>query len=303
VLRGVEPAQNLWNMYEDLGLRVWGGYWGQDAAQALGECGKFDIIIAVNVLPHVPNPQDFMEACKLMLDSTTKGSGIYIQTSQCDMFENGEFDAVYHEHHSYFTASSFGTLAYGTGLEIKEACKVPIHSMSFLFRLGPMTGNGHCDALFDLIEEENAGGWHTVDGYRIWAADAEICKADLLIKLEDYKEQGHALVGYGASAKCNTVFNYIRSDLDFIVDDNPAKWGLYTPGRNIPIVSPDDARLKGTHVTWVMTTWNFKDEIKAKIYQLSKHYSWPIYLINYIPEVTVEPLIDYGRSKTEDTLS
>ncbi|HYT46388.1 MAG TPA: methyltransferase domain-containing protein, partial [Methylomirabilota bacterium] len=181
VVNGVEPAMNLIEICESRGLNekndseVYGGYWSIKMAQDLltWEHTKYDIIIAINVLPHVPNPVDFMEACKLMLDPTTKGSGIYIQTSQCDMFKNGEFDAIYHEHHSYFTVSSFGTLAYASGLEIKSARKVPIHSMSFLFNLGPMSGCGHSNDLYDMLEVENAEGWHTVERYKEWASEVD----------------------------------------------------------------------------------------------------------------------------------
>lgn len=298
---GVEPAQNLWSMCEGLGLRVWGGYWDKEAAKTLGECGKFDIIIAVNVLPHVPNPVEFMEACKLILDSSTKGSGIYIQTSQCDMFKNGEFDAIYHEHHSYFTVSSFGTLAYAANLEIKEAKKVPIHSMSFLFKLGPMTGQGHSDSLYNLLEEENAEGWHTVERYKEWAGKAESKRTAFKAFVAQCKKTDRKLVGYGASAKANTVLNYFGVSLDFIVDDNPMKWGLLTPGRDIPIVEPRELSKLQRPAAIVLTAWNFKEEILEKVRTLMpKHFSWPYYVMTYIPEVKIEGLFDYGGPKTKN---
>lgn len=301
---GVDPALNLVELCKQENIPVWPDYWDEDVAKKLIELhGRFDIVIAINVLPHVPNPQEFMRACRLVLDSSTKGSGIYVQTSQCDMFKNGEFDAIYHEHHSYFTASSFGTLAYGAGLEIVDVKKIPIHSMSFLFQIGKMSGTGHCDKLFSLLEEENAAGWHDLETYKAWGAETYSKRAAFKALLETYRKNGYRLVGYGASAKANTVLNFFDLSLDFIVDDNPLKWGLLTPGRDIPIISPDADVIKGTYVTWVMTAWNFQEEILNKIRETRKWYSWPEFVLSYIPKVDVEALFSYGRCETEDNLS
>ncbi len=290
---GVEPAKNLANLCREKDLDVLCNYWGKATADDLRHVGdQFDIVIAVNVLPHVPNPLEFMEACKSVLDpaAVKLGGGIYVQTSQCNMFQNGEFDAIYHEHHSYFTVSSFGTLAYGACLEIKEASKVPIHSMSFLFKLGPMTGNGHCDALYDLLEEENAGGWHTVQQYHNWADGVEIIKQQFNTMLDSFNSKGWKTIGYGASAKCNTALNYFGRGLDYIVDDNHRKWGLYTPGTNIRIVSPGFLVSEVGEIALVMTSWNFKDEIIERVKALRPYGT--DYALSYIPEVKLECLYD-----------
>lgn len=291
---GVDPAQNLVALCEERGLEVYGGYWDQKMAGDLAswEHLEVDIIIAVNVLPHVPNPLEFLQACKVVLDpkAAKLGGGIYIQTSQSDMFRNGEFDAIYHEHHSYFTASSFGTLAYAAGLDIAEASTVPIHSKSFLFKLAPMRGSGHCDGLYTLLEDENAGGWHTIEKYREWARNVAFTKQEFKNVLESFNEKGWITVGYGASAKCNTAFNYFGCNLDYIVDDNPGKWGLKTPGTNISIVSPEHLVNAGPGLAIVMTAWNFKEEIIEKIKDLRPQVQ--DYVISYIPEVKLECLYD-----------
>ena len=129
---GIDPAKNLRSISESRNLNVDVSFWDNESAMRIGSNKKFDIVIAVNVFPHVPNPVSFLDNCKKVLSENGK---IYIQTSQCDMFRNGEFDAVYHEHVSYFTAKSFGILANSIGLRITNFNKVPIHSMSYIFEL------------------------------------------------------------------------------------------------------------------------------------------------------------------------
>ena len=293
---GVEPAQNLLEYYKDLSIPVYNCYWNNETADTILEDeGKFDVVIAVNVLPHVPNPQAFLEACRLMVDpnGVKQGGGVYIQTSQCDMFKNGEWDAIYHEHHSYFTASSFGTLAYGAGMEIMEASKVPIHSMSFLFKLRPMSGEGHCDSLYAMLEEEVEGGWGKVETYKEWAKKVDNDKKDLLANLQMYKTKGWSIVVYGASAKFSTVSNYLELNADYAVDDNHLKWGLYTPGRDIKIRSPEWLVGEGPLLI-IMGAWNFSKEIEQRIKALRpedlKDYGRPTMLLSYIPKVELKEL-------------
>lgn len=296
---GVDPAVNLAKMCGDKGLHVLAKYWDHHTAQHLLFAGKFDVVIAVNVLPHVPDPKKFVEACGMILDpaAVKKGGGIYIQTSQCDMFKNGEFDAIYHEHHSYFTVSSLGTLSYETGMDIKEMLKVPIHSKSLLFKLVPHDGEGACDDFYKLLAEENEWGWHTLKRYKDWGGSALSARDAFKDLLKAHPPKKRLLVGYGASAKANTVLNFFDLSLDYMVDDSEMKWGLLTPGRNIPIISPDSSLLKGNQVMWVMTAWNFKEEIIKKLHAVTMRgiYSWPELVLSYIPEVKVEVLHELRR--------
>jgi hypothetical protein len=84
---------------------------------------------AQNVLAHVGAPLAFMKACQRAMGLQTR---LYIQTSQCDVFLLGQFDTVYHEHVSFFTAHSFQALAKLAGLRILNFEITPIHGGSCL---------------------------------------------------------------------------------------------------------------------------------------------------------------------------
>ena len=87
---------------------VYIGFWGVDTFPLLPSPDSLDVIIAQNVLAHVDNPVQFLRACAAVMGTQTK---LYIQTSQCEMYETGQFDTVYHEHVSFFTAHSFRKIA------------------------------------------------------------------------------------------------------------------------------------------------------------------------------------------------
>lgn len=268
---GVDPAENLKQLSEEKGVPVVNEFWNTKVAKSLKK--KFDLVLAINVLPHVPDPVDFLNACKLVSDK------IYIQTSQCSMFKNREFDAIYHEHRSYFTAESLRVLASKVGLIITDFKLLDIHSQSFGIILEPK-GEMSLSLLAYLETEEE---YHDFSAYEAFASQSIENANRLKAVVHDFKRQGYKVIGYGASAKGNTVLGFTGIELDYIVDDNPLKHNLLTPGTNIPILSPDVLTNETEPVAILMLAWNFSTEIEQKISKLLNvnHY----HLIKLFPEV------------------
>ena len=85
--------------------------------------------------------------------------------------------------------------------------------------------------------------------------------------LDDFKSQGYTLVGYGAAAKGMTLLNFGNIKLDFVIDDNSLKQGLYTPGTGCPIVGVEHLNqyTSSDRLLFVPLAWNFFREIKTRI--------------------------------------
>ena len=258
---GVDPAQNIRELSEKRGLDVYVNYWNNDFADKIKyQKGTFDLILAFHVLPHVEDPNDFIASCaKVLSDNGT----IFIQTSQCDMFLNNEFDVIYHEHSSYFTGRSILKLARNHGLFVSSIIKTDIHSKSFLFSL---TKNPSDETeLNSLISDESQNGIYTVEKYEAFARKAAETKQKLLDNLNRFRKEGYVLIGYGAAAKGNTLLNYMQFELDFIIDDNYLKWDYLTPGMDIPIRSIDLLRDPINKICFVPLAWNFYKEIRERV--------------------------------------
>jgi hypothetical protein len=122
-----------------------------------------------------------------------------------------------------------------------------------------------------------------------FAEKAKKVVSSLKSELDNFKS--YFKIGYGAAAKGNTLLNFGEIDLDYIVDDNPLKQGLYTPGRKIKIVSLDEAlKLAGDKtIVWIPLSWNFFDEIKERIKNKCTNSS---VFIKYFPslEIIKEPI-------------
>lgn len=279
---GVDPARNIRELSEARGLDVYVDYWDKSFAQKVqSEKGKFDLVMAFHVLPHVQDPNDFIASC---VDVLSDNGSIFIQTSQCDMFLNNEFDVIYHEHSSYFTGRSILQLARNHGLYVSSIVKTDIHSKSFLFSLTKQI----CDEaqLNQLIADETTAGIYTEEKYHAFARKAAETKQKLIDNLTRFRKEGYVLIGYGAAAKGNTLLNYIQFELDFIIDDNPMKWDYLTPGMNIPIRSIELLKDPINKICFVPLAWNFYKEIKERINAVrdTKNDTF----IKYFPEYSEE---------------
>lgn len=258
---GVDPAKNIRELSEQRGLDVYVDYWDHKFSEKVRqEKGKFDLVLAFHVLPHVQDPNDFIASCVNVLSDDGK---IFIQTSQCDMFLNNEFDVIYHEHSSYFTGNSILKLARNHNLYVSSIVKTDIHGKSFLFSLTKKP----CDEaeLKELIFNETADGIYTREKYLRFANKAAETKQRLLDNLTRFRKDGYVLIGYGAAAKGNTLLNYIQLELDFIIDDNYMKWDYLTPGMNIPIRSIDLLKEPINKICFVPLAWNFYKEIRERV--------------------------------------
>lgn len=272
---GVDPAQNLSDRARLVADETHCAYWGDAAASAIA--GSFDAIVAQNVFAHVDDAVGFLASCKRVMTDDTR---LYIQTSQADMYKRHEFDTIYHEHVSFFCAHSLKTVAARVGLTVQDVFKDPIHGTSYIFVLGKKaTGSRAIDALIAAEAQEGRHDWAT---YEAFGARAR----QIVASLRDFvASQTVPVVGYGAAAKGNTLLNFGAIDLDWIVDDNPLKIGLRTPGRSTAIRGPESLDEAGDELVIVPLAWNFFDEIKQRVRQ--RRPEGRDLFVQYFPEMTV----------------
>ncbi len=254
---GVDPAENLLERSRATGATVVCDYWNVESAARMGR--TFDVLIAQNVFAHVSDPLGFLSACAQVMHS---GSKLLIQTSQADMFDAGQFDTVYHEHISFFSANSLRALARRADFVLEDIFITPVHGGSYVFVLSRV---GDEQAAQARLEKEEKAGRTDLALYRQFADTARKAVAELKKTVDAYRAKGVPVIGFGAAAKGNTLLNFGRITLDYIVDDNPLKHDLYTPGMNIPIYAPARLSQEPDDVVVVPLAWNFFNEIYRNV--------------------------------------
>lgn len=243
---------------------------------------RVDIITAQNVFAHNDYPLDFLLQCKeIMHDSSV----LFIQTSQADMVLNNEFDTIYHEHLSFFCANSMNELAKRAGLHLIDITKTPIHGNSYVFVFSKTPRR--TDRVQQVLDQERQAGLQDPLTYDEYARRARQVVEDLKNTIREYRGQGYVIAGYGAAAKGMTLINFGDLYLDFIIDDNPLKQGLFCPGSHIPVESIDILdQCDDLKVVFIPLAWNFFKEISGKI-KAKRNKTGDVF-VRYFPSLSIE---------------
>ena len=277
---GVDPAENL-HPLSNANHEVVCDYFKEKYVYHY-KMKQLDIITAQNVFAHNDYPLEFLQQCR---DIMHDASVLFIQTSQADMIKNNEFDTIYHEHLSFFNASSMSALARRAGLHLIDIRKTPIHGNSYMFVFKKTAEDtSKVDA---VLAEEREQGLQDMNTYLAYADRAATIVEDLKQTIMHYRTMDYLIVGYGAAAKGNTLLNFGEVHLDYIIDDNPLKQGLYSPGMStpvVPIAKLDD--YAETKVAFVPLAWNFFTEIRKNI--KNKRDREGDVFIRYFPTIKVE---------------
>ena len=277
---GVDPAENL-HPLSSANHDVVCDYFTDKYAYHYGS-KNLDIITAQNVFAHNSYPLEFLKQCKEIMHDA---SVLFIQTSQADMIRNNEFDTIYHEHLSFFNASSMSALAHRAGLYLIDIRKTPIHGNSYMFVFKKTAEDtSKVDA---VLAEERAIGLQDMNTYLAYADRASTIVEDLKQTIMHYRMLDYLIVGYGAAAKGNTLLNFGEVHLDYIIDDNPLKQGLYSPGMSTPVVPIGMLdQYAETKVAFVPLAWNFFTEIRKNI--KGKRDREGDVFIKYFPTISIE---------------
>lgn len=244
---------------------------------------EFDTIVAQNVFAHNLDAKKFLDDCeKLMHDD----SYLFIQTSQAEMILNNQFDTIYHEHISFFNINSFNELTKRTGLNLVDVIKTPVHGISYLFILSKKQIRNN--RIKNLIDLEGLQGLYSKETYKTYKKKVNSVVEDFKSSIKSHRDSGYKIVGYGAAAKGMTFLNFANVKLDYIVDDNPLKQNLYTPGTNIEIKDSESikAHREDEKILFVPLAWNFYQEIKENI--LSVRDNKNDRFLKYFPSIKTE---------------
>lgn len=286
---GIEPAANIARVAEEKGIPSIVKFFSIQTAKELVLHGKqADLLLGNNVLAHVPNLNDFIAGMKIIL----KPSGVLTMEFPhvLQLIEQNQFDTIYHEHFSYFSFLTVEKIFTAHNLTLFDVEELPTHGGSL--RIYAKHDNVALPAIstrvYQLKEKEFAAGLHKIETYVTFSEKVKATKRKLLSFMLSAKAEGKTIVGYGAPAKGNTLLNYCGIGTDFIdytVDRNPYKQGLYLPGTHIPICHPDT--IQQTKPDYVLILpWNLKEEIMEQMAFIGE---WGGQFVVPIPEVTIIP--------------
>jgi len=284
---GIEPTASTAAAARAKGIPIIEQFFGLQLAKELVDQGKqADLMVANNVLAHVPDINDFVAAFALLLKP--QGVATFEFPHLLKLVGGNQFDTIYHEHFSYLSLTAVSYIFFANGLVLFDVEEIFTHGGSLrVFAQRRDTGQQpRAEMVDELLRREVQLGMLDANYYKGFQARADKVKNRLVTFLLDVKHQGKTIAAYGAAAKGNTLINYsgVRSDLlPFVVDRNLAKQGKYMPGSRIPIV--DESWLRQEKPDYVVILpWNLKSEI---VNQLAYIQNWGGQFVIAVPQLDV----------------
>ena len=282
---GIEPTTSTAEAARTKGIEVVEDFFGIKLAEELVLQGKqADLMVANNVLAHVPDINDFVSGFTVLLKPN--GVATFEFPHLLRLVADNQFDTIYHEHYSYLSLTSVKRVFDYNGLSVFDVEELSTHGGSLrVYAQRKDEGDKEISQRISLLlAREESEGIATPEYYRGFQEKANRVKNDFLLFLIEANRTGKTVVGYGAAAKGNTLLNYagVSTDLlSYVVDRNPVKQGKFLPGSRIPIY--DEQKLKLSQPDYVVIfPWNIHSEV---IEQLSYITEWNGQFVTVVPRL------------------
>lgn len=265
---GFEPARNLEVFGKEGTTKIIVDFFNHQAWQQVAGQAKAKIITAIGMFYDLDDPNTFVSDVVKCLDD----EGIFIIQMMYLPFalEKNAFDGICHEHLEYYSLSSLEFLLKRHGLEVFDVEKrehinegsVRVFIRKIEHGKGLNISSGAEMRVQDLRLKEKTMGLNDRPVYDALVKRIENAKNEVVNLIKTEVAKGKKVHGYAASTKGNTTLQYygLGSDLvEVIADRNPYKFGTFTAGTFIPVVSEEDSRKMKPDYYFVLA-WHFLPE-------------------------------------------
>ena len=262
---GFEPSKNVADEAMVNNVPTINKFFNKDNIRNLNEyLGKTDLIIASNVICHIPDLNNLIETIDLLL--TNNGTFIFEEPYLGSMFEKISYDQIYDEHIYMFSASSILKIFNRYDFELVDVLPQSTHGGSMRYIIKRKNKSNISNGLRSVISYELKNRLDKLDACIEFKKNCEISKKNIKDKIIKLKDQKKTISGYAATSKSTTILNYCdinKNYIDYICDTTKEKIGRFSPGMHIPIVNMKHFYENKTDCIYLFA-WNHKEEILNK---------------------------------------
>ena len=261
---GVEPSKNVADLALKNNIPTINEFFNTNNAKKLKKfIGNTDLICASNVICHVPDLNNLIEAVDLLLNKD--GIFVFEEPYLGSMFEKVSYDQIYDEHIFIFSASSISKIFAKFNFFLIDAIPQITHggSMRYVLKRFKNSENENLKKIFNYENEKNL---NKIDSCLKFKKNCELSRENILNKIKTFKDKGKTICGYAATSKSTTILNYCNigtNYIDFICDTTKEKIGKFSPGKHIPIKDMNYFHKNMSDCIYLFA-WNHKEEIFNK---------------------------------------
>ena len=259
-LVGVDPSGPKFKHFYPSHIRLIPDFFSADLVRKQYPGKRAKVISSIAMFYDLERPQSFVDEVAGLLDD--QGVWVFEQSYLPAMLETNSYDTACHEHLEYYALAQIKRMTDKAGLKIVDIEFNDVNGGSFSVTAAkrsaryPEAG----DLIAKTLAREEAIGLPKLETYQRFARMTAEHRDNLVRLLRRLKQDGKKVVGYGASTKGNVLIQYcgLNSDLvSCIAEVNQDKFGAFTPGSKIPIVSEAEARAMKPDY-FIVFPWHFR---------------------------------------------
>ena len=262
---GFEPSNNVAERASKDGVNTINEFFNKNSViNQKNFINNTDLICAANVICHVPDLNDLIQAVCLMLNKS--GLFIFEEPYLGSMFEKISYDQIYDEHIFIFSVTSISKIFKLFDMELVDVFPQTTHGGSMRYITGRKNIHKISDNVNTLLEKEKLKNLDNISSCKKFKNNCELSKIKTRKSLLKFKDNNYKIAGYAATSKSTTILNYCNINskiIDYICDTTPEKIGKFSPGTHIPIVDMYHFKKFNPDVAYLFA-WNHKDEILKK---------------------------------------
>ena len=215
--------------------------------------GPAAIVTANNSFAHSTALPDMLDGVREMLASD--GVFVFEVSYLLDILRRGLFDVVNHEHVSYHSVAPLVSFMERHGMELCDVERIPEKGGSIRCTARKRTSPpGTWKSVMDALSEEEAFGLATLAPFRQFTRRLAETKASVRgLLASEVHDRCRQVAGFGASCTATTLLYQLEVGdlLSFLVDDNPARHGLHSPGLHLPVLHAEEVLKRGVRTVMV----------------------------------------------------
>ena len=261
-LVGIDPTAAKFRQYYRKDIKVIADFFSAERFRSSFE-QKAKLVTSISMFYDLEHPLAFMEQVRDILDD--EGCWHFEQSYLPSMLQRNSYDTVCHEHLEYYALRQIVWMAERAGLRLIDASLNEINGGSIAITAVKAGSSRQAVSpqLAALLAEESSRHLDATGVYDEFRGRIAAHRTQLLELLDSLRREGRTVLGYGASTKGNILLQYCGIDaerLPAVAEVNTEKFGCFTPGTGIPIISEARARSMRPDFFLVLP-WHFRDHI------------------------------------------
>lgn len=258
-LVGIDPTGVKFRKYYPAHVQLIPNFFSSDLLKQRFPGRKVKVITSFSMFYDLESPMQFMREIHEVLSDD--GIWVFEQSYMPTMLEMNSYDTVCHEHLEYYALRQIQWMAERVGFNIIDVEFNDVNGGSFSITVSKVARDSTAVSpeVRKILEDERAKGLDTLAPYQSFAGRVEQNKRDLLAFIEKAHGEGKTVAALGASTKGNVLLQYCgvtKNEIEYVGEVNADKYGCYTPGTWIPIISEDELLLNKPDYL-VLLPWHF----------------------------------------------